>query len=268
MDFRRRRYTVSGGYVSQYQAIYDEYGTPPADAIADEQNTFVKALVDAGIWTSVAALFVFANDNATDALIDWATPANTATNVSSTSFVAYEGFTSDGSNSYINLNWNPSTDGGGIWSQNSAGLGVYSRTHVGAGNTWVEVGGNDGTDYAYIQICTGNPTGDMFAQINSTGNGDFNNNGTGIGMFFANRSAANLINGYVNKTNYTDTDASTGIPNISLFACAYNDNGSDDLHSDRQISFVIAGDFDQSAVNTITDAFEVYMDSNGKGVIA
>ena len=125
----------SGGFVAEYQAVYDAFIVKPSEADADAQNTFVTTLVDGDVWNEVDRLPVFASHAPTssaDSLLDWIHPtisANIATAVNAPTYVQYQGYTGNGTTSYVNSNYNASTDGV-KYLLNDSGFGVYLRTHV------------------------------------------------------------------------------------------------------------------------------------------
>jgi len=262
---------ATAGYCAEYQAVYDEYATPPHDTIAAKWNTFVETLVDEEVWDSIDVMWVFSIDAAANAVINWITPGTySAVNNHSTAFVAHEGFTGDGANDYIDLNWNPN-DNGSMFTLNRACFGVYLRTGI-ADNDYVETGGSDGTDRVYIQSEVNDHS--IYVQLNNTGNdATFTLSGNAAGMKIAIRISGDMASliCYDNKSGEVDEyygGASTARPDIDLYGCAWNNNGSAANFSAQQISLIFYGGFkSQTSVNIITDAFETVMDSNNKGVI-
>jgi hypothetical protein len=75
------------------------------------QNQLVLDLKDGGIWSKLDTLGVFATDGDSDfALIDWLRLSQ-YTAVNSPTFTSNGGFTGNGTSSYIDTNFNPSTSG-------------------------------------------------------------------------------------------------------------------------------------------------------------
>jgi hypothetical protein len=104
-------------FSAQYQAILAEgtaqgYTLPSASQQV-KQNTFLNTLISSGVWAKLDTLFVLANDGgASFACINWKNPSGTkATLVSSPTFTTNQGFNSNGSSSYIDTNFNASTQG-------------------------------------------------------------------------------------------------------------------------------------------------------------
>ena len=74
---------------------------------------------------------------------------------------------------------------------------------------------------------------------------------------------------YRNKTIIvSDTDPALGIPNVTMYSLAANDDGVSVQHSDRQMSMCFAGGpfQNQTEMDNFYDYFQAYMTSNGKQV--
>jgi len=248
-------------FCATYQTIYDSFATPPSDAIAAEQNTMVCGLVDDGVWAKLDVFYMFAQSNGTDALINWFNPGTfDATNVHATAFTALEGFTGDGANDYINCNWNPATNGIN-YAQNSASMGTYIRTNVSENRYDFGVAGA-GTN--------------IFLIVNSGGNSWYKCNddtwsipvtADSRGLFIINRTDAANHQMFRNKVVSSAAAASVGTVSGDAYVLCLN-SGGPALHTTKQASlFFAGGGLTQTNVDNLTDRFETYMDSNGKGVI-
>lgn len=125
----RQRFGVGGGFDADYQAVLD-YATTQGYTIPSAgqqtlQNQLVVDLKNAGIWSKLDTFGVFATDGDSDfALIDWIRLSQ-YTAVNSPTFTTNQGFTGNGTSSYINVNYNPST--------NAVNLALNSN-HIMAGN--------------------------------------------------------------------------------------------------------------------------------------
>jgi hypothetical protein len=113
-------------FSAQYQAILAEgtaqgYTLPSAGQQA-KQNILLNSLISSGVWAKLDVLFVLANDGgASFACINWKNPSGTkATLVSSPTFTTNQGFNSNGSSSYIDTNFNASTQGVNFTNNNAS----------------------------------------------------------------------------------------------------------------------------------------------------
>lgn len=130
---------------------------------ADKTNydTLICGLVSDGVW-NFDVLYIWAAPTQATALINLANPGtfNGTTN-GAVSFAAYQGFTGNGSDFYIDSGFTPSTASSPNFVQNSATVGVYvlnNRTTI--ATVW-NVGCASGG-------CL--PPGPLFSVLNSTGN--------------------------------------------------------------------------------------------------
>jgi hypothetical protein len=195
-------------------------------------------------------------------LINWITPGTgDATLVNAPTFNALQGFT--GANTkYIRTNFNPSV-GTNKFSQNSASIGFYCRT------TKTESTYEMGTFKTHhSSIALYNTYG--IVDLNQTaGASSYSNGGNSSGMWVASRTASNVLKLYRNKVAEINvTTASTGVPNDEIYILCLNNEGTAGFFSTKELSMAFIGEgLSAEDVTSLTDAFEVYMDSNGKGVI-
>ena len=127
---------VGFAYDSTYQSVLD-YGTSlgytlPSDSQKLLQNQLLIDLKTAGVWSKLDTFANFATDGDSNfALIDWKR-LTLLTAVNSPTFTTNKGFTGNGTSSYINTNFNPSTQGVN-YTQNNAGvsIGVFAIPTIG-----------------------------------------------------------------------------------------------------------------------------------------
>jgi hypothetical protein len=269
--FYRALQTVdSSSWESEYKKVYyaiAESGRPALDT-ADLQNDMVKSLVDGGYWTNrIDAFYVLAQKTAAGAYINWANPGTfdiTDPETTAPTFTQYTGFTGDGSSDYLSSNFNPSADKVNT-SQNSVTIGIYCLTAYNTASKSV-VGCLDGSGYRFdVNLSTGGKQ--QSAYINSGANMLLDvTNSKGFAMIT--RRGASETEGYRNGTSLgSDTDTSTGIPNVDMYILARNNNGTEDRFVATLLSVVLimnaVSDEDATAINTI---IETYMDAIGIGI--
>lgn len=252
---------------AEYDTVYSAMTTKPTGDTATWQDDMVYSLDSAGYFDRMDVLYIFATtDNGnSEALINWIHPGTyNATNVSSTSWTALEGFTGDGAADYLNTNYNPST-GTNNFVLNSGTLGIYIRTNVttaGMTDIGARNGGTDGR--SFLQATNGTNANININQGSSFDSGNTNSNG----FYIMTRTGATTLilyeNGSAIATGATPSDELT---NRDIYIGATNDAGTANSFSTRQyaIAFAMNGcsSGDVSGLNTI---FERYMDRLGKGV--
>lgn len=118
------------GLQTEYQAILDYatsqgYTLPSLEQQA-LQNQLVKNLKQAGIWSELDVLYVFATDGDEDfACINWISPGDfTCTRHDNPVFTSNEGFKGDGVGAYLDTGWAPDTHGV-KYTQANAGAFTY-----------------------------------------------------------------------------------------------------------------------------------------------
>jgi len=173
-----------------YQAILDYattqgYTLPSAGQQA-LQNQLVVDLKAAGIWSKLDTFAVFATDGDSDfALIDWIRLSQ-YTAVNSPTFTTNQGFTGNGTSSYIGLNYITNTDWVNI-SQNSACLFAYQFADVYPSNSII-LGGNDSN---YNLLNPRNTTSNITSRLQgSTLGSQATSNGQGLTIANRNNSAS------------------------------------------------------------------------------
>jgi hypothetical protein len=120
---------------ADYQAVLDRSTalgyTAPSAAQQTLQNTLVEDLKTAGVWDKLDVFYVFATDGDSDyATLNWKAPSSfQATKTNSPTFTADSGFAGNGSSSYLNTNYNPSTSGTN-YTLNDASISIWSNDFV------------------------------------------------------------------------------------------------------------------------------------------
>ena len=254
-------------FCDEYQAVYDALTTPPAASIANAQNTMVSTLVSGGVWAKFDLFYLFAQTTnaASEALLNWVSPGTfNATLVNAPTFVALEGFTGEDTK-YINTNWVPRTDGiNHILDGASAGCYIRNNTSCN-GSDFAAAGGGGWSHLNARQVLGGHTslrvnslTSSLFVQSDSRG------------MWIINRTLSTHQDGYKNKVRVINEAVDSIIlPNVSIYILCRNLGDAAEGFTDRQQSmFFAGGGLTQGDINILTDAVEVYMDSNSKGVIA
>jgi hypothetical protein len=249
--------TPAAEYCDEYQAVYDAMTTPPVTYDAD-QNTLVEDLKAAGVWSKLILFYVFAQETngASEAYLDWIDPTgdDNCTESGVITFVANSHVVSDGAASYLITNWNGSTEGGGIFSQNAASIGCYILNNVAETKSAISAGTSN-----YIQLFPRSSGGSFQGKINCNDNVINTAIGTSAGFSVIVRpDAANLVS-YKNGGDVTNlAEASTGVDNYVLRLL-----NTSTFH----VAFAfVGGILNATEVADMNTAVEKYMDALGIGV--
>jgi len=247
---------------TNYQAIYNAMTTPPSAPIAAQQDILVKALEDATVWSKLDLFYLFAQEVNSDreALINWINPGTKdALLVNTPAFVSLEGFTGNGTNAYINTAFNPSIDAT-KYTLNSASIGAYTR--LSKSEDTAIMGNFSGG--IYVDLFPRLAAGNYIVRINGQSSTLSNPIADSKGMLIGSRPDSVNINVFKNKVKATSAIASNSLMNATISILA---RGTTFVSTNQVSMSFIGSDMTQQNVNDLTDAFEVYMDSNGKGVI-
>ena len=266
-----RRAVTSGGDTQNHptaqsdeaQAYFNELSVQPSEDHKDTLDNFlIKPLVANGIWAQLDRLWVFATDSETSAATSLVNPTSTdITLVNSPTFTAFEGYAGNGTTSYIETNFNPSTDGSN-YTQNSASMGSYTRTDL-AQNS-IDIGVTDLTHVAYVAPYWLSGL-DTLLKINDDTVGTGSQTSSD-GLTASVRTASNDRGAWRDGVEILPgSAASTGVPNQEVYICAFGNNGTATSLSTRQISVVFIG---SGAVNQLNmyNVIQSYMTALGKQV--
>ena len=170
------------------------------------------------------------------------------------------GFTGDGATSYLNLNWNPSTNGVN-YSLNNACFGVYSRTNSQSANA--DMGCADPVLLRFSQIYCRYIDDSLFIRINQGVGLSNKTTSDSLGLKVGARNDSATIETFDKGTSLgTNSINSTGLPNLPLFLGALNLDGSAAQFNNRNYALVMAGsaNINQGEVNT---RVQTYMTQRG-----
>jgi len=227
-------------YEAEATALFARFTTPPTVQRKGLINALIKTLKTAGIWSKLDALYLTAAADSQAARRNWLADQYNLTAVSSPSFVADRGYAGDGSASYLSTGFTPSTATSPKFSQNSATLGVWSRTDVAADVCDIGARVSISQDSTAFIRNAGNQ---FLARLNAASVGGLGPvNLISSGMFAAIRpDAANLI-AYVNGSSIgAGAVASVAASSLPLFLAARNEGGTPNSFSSRQYAAAFIG---------------------------
>lgn len=219
-------------------------------------TTLIDSLVTNGIWAKLDALYIFATDTSAHALLNVKSTSFVPTLVNAPTFTADRGFTGNGTSSYVDSNFNPTTSGG-QFTQNSACFGAWSLTTATAAGSVVDAGwiSTNGT-FVRCKALSGSYSG----RVNQ-GTSDTFAVADGAGLFSVNRSASNATQHYRNASSL-GTSATVSTAQINHSLCFGTSDGT--TFSPRQW----AGGFVSSSLNgteqtNLYNAMLAYMQAVG-----
>lgn len=204
--------TQPEAYETETETLIAAFSSPPSQRRKELIDASIRVLKDGGAWTKLDAMHVFAAADSQAALINWKAPGTyNASLVNSPTFTADRGYATNGTNSYVDSNFNPATAGGNF-SQNSAMFAIFPRTTSQTGSV---AGWYDGTDG--ITIRAKNPSNNAACRINHASEFSGSNAAT-MDLVAANRSGASAAQIYVaGSSSGTSSGASTALNSNNFY---------------------------------------------------
>jgi hypothetical protein len=233
--------------------------TKPSEAHATAQNTFVESAISHGYWDSLYVFQFYAQDSrsAGESLINWKNPGtHNGVEVSGISWTTLLGYIGDGTADAIDMNYNPSTQGG-LFEKDHGSYGVYVQNNVDENKKLMMAGANNQLsprigDQIYWRINYGSTS--YIANTNSQG------------FYIAVRDNSTTINYYKNGTDIGGGTAnSTALENYGFYV-----GGHPDWYSFSTYQFsaaFVGGALSPTMVSNFTTDLETLMDALETGVI-
>jgi hypothetical protein len=216
--------TLAPSFDTDYQAVLNYATTQgytlPSAGQQTLQNQLVLDLKTAGVWSKLDTFGVFATDGDSDfALIDWIRLSD-YTAVNSPTFTADKGFQGNGTSSYIDMNYNPSTQAVNL-SLNNNSIGVFQDINNAPVGAMISAFGVN-----YLEILNDNANSRLIS-YNMSQFGDVPSVGANSqnGLFTASRSALTTYSIYKNATLIAlPIRNSVAIPNVNMRFLARSNN--------------------------------------------
>lgn len=247
--------------------------TPISSTYAKTLDTFISMVKDslaiANLSDAFDVMYDLGGETTEQSLKNLVKRQHDATAVNSPTWTQWEGFTGNGTSSYLNTNYNPATQGV-VYVQNSASLGVYIRTNV--DEAGVDIGAQTEGYTTGIYISTRRYDTKFYWQINENTNSQFVNGVSwdSRGFTVAVRPNSTQVYGYKNGVNYGGAKSanSIGTPNLNIYILCGSYGQVPTTFSTKQTSFAFLGkSLSATEVRKLTNCVEWLMDSKGKGVI-
>ena len=197
-----------GGYSytnSEAADLVARMSSAPNDTRKGVIDTCIGSLKTAGVWAKLDALYLFAAHDNQAALLNWKGATYDATAVNSPTFTTNRGFTGV-STGYVDSNFNPTTASSPKFVQNSATLGIWSRTSGAIGGLSV------GSSTAQITPLYTDTVNNYFAcKVNNVSGPEIVTGSDGSALFTATRRGSATGDGefYRNATTITSTGFGT-----------------------------------------------------------
>lgn len=206
------------------EAIIDEMTTPPDGAQADLIRETVAALKAERIWDRLDVLYMMASHDEQAGRINWKSPGDfTLVSHNNPTFAQGIGFSSNGSTSYLDTGFVPSTDAA-IMTAGAAEYHIRPMSSVTGGDYFGAISGGDD----YLRIMSAGGGGQLRAFLHSGGiNADLTISNREQ-VFFARRSGSSVVLRAADGSQGSNTvvGVDPGFPTHSITILALNNAGS------------------------------------------
>ncbi len=254
----------ASSYCAEYDVILAAFGTDPTGDTLTWQNDMVYSLDSAGYYDRIKLWYVFANNDSTNAKINWASPGtyNLTNPGTSLTFVRSQGFDADGSTDYLTTGWSPRGDSSKI-GLNSLTIASWQLANI--NTTYMPLGVTDAAGFPiYIYPRTSDA---LRGRINVSATSSFSDPGSTVGLSMITRTDHNVLEGYFNGASQgNDNDESgSNMPDATMYVLAQNNNGTAASFFDGIISMILVmnGVTDTEATN-IYNILHRYMTRMGQ----
>lgn len=255
-------------FLPETRAYLNQLTSMPSMWWCNALDILIRTLIIDNNWGYLDRMWIFATEVQQHAQvsivnpngINAAWPTNT-TEVNSPSWKILQGYTGNGTSSYVNTN--NTYSGQSNFSQNNGAYGIYFRTNnpQSAAN---EMGCSDATNINALALNRNPGRGASVNVAIAVSITKYTSTALGI-LSGVRTSSANEL-AYVNGSNIgTTTQASNGVPTTNVYVCAFNSNGSTTSFSTNQISMAYWG---SGSINQVTfyNAFQTFATTIGFNV--
>lgn len=248
---------VGAAFAAESLAIFAAFTTPPTDARKTLINNCVVSLKSTGVWSKLDALYLFAAADSQAALINWKNPGTfNATTANGPTFTADRGYTGNGTDSYVDSNFNPTTASLPNFVQNSAVIFGWSLTSGQNDNGFIGYGAG-----SFNTRVTTRTTGDLMRfRANSSGGGVDVANTNGSGLYASNRSASTTNTGYKNGSSVGTSSEASAAPDNATFTAGRASSG---FSTNQIAAFGFGGSLASGEHSNLYSAILAYMQGVG-----
>lgn len=244
---------------AEASALAARFTTPPTDARKALIDNLVGSLKTAGVFAKLDALYVMAAADSQAARQNWIADQYNLTAVSSPTFTADRGYAGDGAASNLGTGFNPATAVSPKYAQNSASVGVWSRTNLALASAF-DLGSTVSTSNPVRLNSRSTSADTLRGCVNNGAVANFGASGSSVGLIALSRTASNLITGYRNGASLGTDSATAFSPDSSPIQLLSSAGG----FSTRQLSAAhIGAGLDATENLALYNALNTYLQAVG-----
>jgi len=260
--------------ILSHDKVYDLYNDY-ADALfarmdvqpTDERKRLISNMIDSlqlySIWDSLDIFYMLASYDEQSSLLNWVSTSFNAIAYNNPEFSIDTGWTGNGSNTYINTNYTPSTDAV-HYKLNNGTIGCYVNSNELVDNKAL-FGIKDGVA-GYVGVLVRTSPTVFETYINSISVAYYNHDSYITGMVTLKRSSATSVTIYKNQLYLTGNNIpSTILPVGDVYLLTMN-NYAGRFTTNTLSSFYIAGGLSHTQILKLHELTEWYLDELGSGM--
>jgi len=229
---RRQRIARQGGAPpvippqAETDALVARMTVAPSAARKTLIDNVIVALKNAGIWTDLDLLYVFAAHDAQAAILNWKAATFPIVSMLVPVFTVDRGYDFDGTTQYLRTTFIPSTNGVN-YTINSASAFIWCRDNVAGGSGVISLGAQGAASARSLKINPRHTANQFFIALNSDTTAQIGAVTDSIGLTHIERSSSANVTVYKNGVNsVTSALVSTGTPQVEIDLGALNANGT------------------------------------------
>lgn len=146
------------GFEAETLSLLARFTTQPSAGRAQSINVLMKTWKDGGLFAKCDAFYMFRADDAQSSLLNWISTSYNLTAINSPTFVANSHYVGNGTTSYLDTGFNPTTAPSPKMVQDSAHFGIWHLTDTDNGGALSYSFGNSNTFLARTIGVTGGIT--------------------------------------------------------------------------------------------------------------
>lgn len=255
-------------YNNDADALFLRMSPQPNAARKQLISDFIDSLQSNGtknFWANADRIWVMAAHDSGASKLNWKADEDNLLTVNALTFTADRGWAGNGTSSYLNTQFIPSTDGVNF-TQDAASIAIYIRTN--AASSTLDYGAWATGAGRMVSLVSRNASNSWYGRIN-----DFSDNTTvnadSRGLFGYVRTNATTRYKFRNGTaESNETVSSSGLPALNMYVCCRNLDGVPSLYTTREYSFLYIGGVLSTAESAVLYRIvEWYLDQIGAGVI-
>lgn len=165
---------------------------------------------------------------------------HTAVNGAATPNYGLKGINGNGTTQYVNTTWNPSTEGGGLFTQDDGTIICFINSDV--TGAMLDYGASDGTSQIAMNSRASSPSNTARFIHNNNSNIDLSVNVISNGLYMTTRTSGSNVQIWKDAVTSANSSTSLGTTNAEMYLLARNSSGTANNFSSRSMGFWAAFD--------------------------